>query len=278
VGSWPEEIEKSAALVANRAKKDIVICMSGGVDSEIVATTFKKLGIPFKILIMKFENNYNAHDISWSRKWAENNSVPYEIVDFNIQNFMTTGYKKYLKEGLVSNNIFRYFVIEMLKIIEDKNGFGILGGKSVGLSLLQHKLDDYTVYDQYDIGSLAPIEWIRRNDVDHCVFFYQSTPEIHKAYLNDPVNQFIINNPMYLRSMGSNEAFKTVMIRGLFPHMASRPKYHGFEKIYELRWQCQAEMAKYFELDTEVENKRFKYVYYNNMISINIDDVKKQLK
>lgn len=281
-GTWIQEIENSAKLIAESTKKDIWICLSGGVDSEIVATTFKNLGIPFRILIVKFENEYNAHDVFWAHRWAETNKIPYEVVEFDMYGFIMSGHKQYLKEDLVSNNLFRYFCIELLKIVEGKNGYAILGGKSYGISLAQQELnqvlDDKTVYDQYDIGSLAPIEWSRKNGTDHCLFFYQSTPEIHKAYLTEPINQFVINNPAYLRSPGSNEAFKTAMIRGLFPAMATRPKYHGFEKIYQLRETCQIEMAKYFELDSDVSNKRFKKIFHNNMISIKIEDVLNQLK
>ena len=276
---WTEEIKLSAKLISQTINKDIWICMSGGIDSEVVADTFKDLAIPFKALIARFEDDINKHDIIHAQRWCLQNKIEYKFFDINIIDFLKTGYKEYLHQDLVSNNVFRYFSIELLKQIENMNGFGILGGKSVGLSLLQLPEDskDLSIHDDYDIGSLAPIEWCRKNNLNHCVFFYQTSPEIHRAFLNDPINQMLMVHPYMLRSKGSNEAAKTLMMRSHFPLTDIRNKFHGFEKIMDLREETQIEMAKYFDLDLEVLNKRFKRIYYNNHITIPIGDVIQQL-
>ena len=280
--TWTEEIKKSAQMLASSTNRDIWICMSGGIDSEVVAKTFKDLGIPFRALIAQFPDKLNEHDIVYARRWCEHYNVEYKLIDFNMLDFIKHGHTKYLKDGLVSNNIFRYFCIEMLQCIEDMNGFGILGGKSVGLGLLQKDKDiidpnNDPIYDSYDIGSLAPIEWCRKNNLNHCVFFYQTSSEIHKAYLNDPINQMLINNPYMLRASSANEAAKTLMMRSHFPFTVPRTKHHGFEKIMGIREEAQKNMARYFGLDPETDNKRFKFVFYNNHISIPIEQVLEQL-
>jgi hypothetical protein len=276
---WTEEIKISARTLAQNIDKDIWICMSGGIDSEVVAKTFKDLEIPFKVLIARFNDSINQHDIIYAQRWCEYYNIEYKFFDINIIDFLNHGYKEYLTQDLVSNNVFRYFSIELLKQIEEMGGFGILGGKSVGLSLLQlpETSTDFSVNDNYDIGSLAPIEWCRKNNVNHCVFFYQTSPEIHKAYLDDPVNQMLIKNPYMLRSGSANDAAKTLMMRSHFPFSVARSKFHGFEKIMDLREKTQIDMANYFNLDIETANKRFKRVYYNDHISIPIEEVFKQL-
>jgi hypothetical protein len=280
VGRWTEEIKTSAKLLANSTNRDIWICMSGGIDSEVVANTFKDLGIPFRALIAQFPDKLNEHDIVYARRWCENNKIEYKIFNFDMLDFIKHGHTKYLKEGLVSNNIFRYFCIELLQYIEDINGFGILGGKSVGLRLAQSVKgaeDNTTIYDNYDIGSLAPIEWCHKNNLKHCLFFYQSTSEIHQAYLNDPINQMLINNPYMLRSSSANEAAKILMMRSHFPLLVPRTKHHGFEKIAEIRETAQKNMANYFGLDSITENKRYKAVFYNDQISNPVSQVLEQL-
>jgi hypothetical protein len=277
--SWTEEIKLSAKIVAQSTNKDIWICMSGGIDSEMVARTFKDLGIPFKALIAQFNDGLNSHDIIYSQRWCQHHNIEYKIFDFNIVDFLNNGYKIYLKQNLVSNNVFRYFSIELLKQVEELNGFGILGGKSSGLCLLQLPEDstDFSIHDDYDIGALAPIEWSRLNSLNHCVFFYQSTAEIHQAYLDDPINQLLVTHPYMLRSGSSSEAAKTLMMRSHFPFAIARSKFNGFEKIVNIREQTQLKMAQYFNLDTSVENKRFKKLYFNNHITIPFNDVVKQL-
>lgn len=280
--TWVQEIENSAKMIAKTTDKDIYICMSGGVDSEIVAETFKKLGIPFTALITRFNAELNAHDIVYSHRWCEANNVPYVIFDFDMYDFLLVGYKQYLEQGLVSNNVFRYLTIEMIKKVESLNGYAVLGGKSVGLGLKQKFISDFdteqeVVYEHYDIGSLAPIEWCRKNNLDHCIFFYQTSSEIHQAYLNDPINQFLIDNPSYLRSVGSNESAKSLMVRAHFPHLMVRNKHNGFEKIWQLREACQIDMANYFNLDSDIKNKRFNRLFYNDQISTPVHEILQQL-
>jgi hypothetical protein len=279
VGAWTEEIKISAQMLADTAKRDIWICMSGGIDSEVVARTFKDLGIPFRALIARFNDNLNAHDIVYSQRWCEYHKVEYRIFDIDIVEFLKTGYQQYLDQNLVSNNVFRYLSIELLKQVEELNGFGILGGKSVGISLRQvsENSDDFSLHDDYDIGSLAVVEWCRKNQLDHCAFFYQTSPEIHRAYLNDPVNQLLLANPYMLRSIASNSAAKTLMMRSHFPFAVPRAKFHGFEKIMDLRESTQIAMAQYFGLDTETATKRFKKIYFNDHITIPIEQVFEQL-
>jgi hypothetical protein len=276
---WSEEIKKAAIQLAEQSTRDIWICMSGGIDSEITAQTFKDLGIPFKAVIFQFPNDLNLHDIKYANEWCIRNKVERTVIDFDIVDFLKNNFRQYLKQDLVSNNIFRYLNIEILKAVEERNGFAVLGGRSAGLSLKQGTdHEDLSVYDTYDIGSLAPLEWMRINNLDHCLFFYQLTPEMHLSFLEDPVNDFLIRNPIYLRSQGSGEAAKTLLMRGHFPRATVRDKHHGFEEVMHLREVAQIEMARYFNLDTSIIGKRFTRVYHNDHIYIPVTQVFKQLK
>ena len=280
--SWTEEIKIAAATIAESTNRTIWICMSGGIDSEAVARTYKNANIPFKALIAKFPDDLNIHDISYAISWCEKNKIEYKIFEFDMISFLKEGYKKYLNQNLLSNNAFRYYTIELLQYIEDMNGFGIFGGKSAGLDLEQkiyNEIDPNNdpVCDTYDIGSLAPLEWCRKNNLNHSVFFYQTTSEIHSAYLQDPVNQMLINNPYILKSGSIGVPAKTIMMRSHFPDTTPRIKYHGFEKIMDLRTATQQDIANYFGLDTDIANKRFKSLIKNNQLAITINEVRNQL-
>ena len=279
---WTEEIKRSALLVSQSTDRDIWVCMSGGIDSEIVAHTFKELNIPFQAFIVKFSNNLNEHDIVHAIRWCKDNKIKYRIFDFDVINFIKIDYKKYLTHNLIVNNIFRYFSIELINEIENMNGFAVLGGKSVGLRLLQcnedvNKFTQNSVHDCYDIGSLAPLEWCQKNNLNHCVFFYQASSEIHQAYLNDPVNQMLIHNPYMLRATSINNCAKILMMRSHFPSATPRPKFHGFEKITKMREETEINIANYFGLDTNIVDKKYKNMFYNNQIVIPINQVIKQL-
>jgi len=280
--SWTEEIKIAATTIAQATNKDIWVCMSGGVDSEIVARTLKNANIPFRVLICRFLDDLNSHDISFAIEHCKFYGIDYKIFDFDIIEFLREGYKTHMNQNLVSNNVFRYLTIELLQQIEDMNGYAIVGGKSAGLELQQKRLvevdpNNDPVCDTYDIGSLAPLEWCRKNNLNHSVFFYQTTSEIHAAYLKDPVNQLLINNPYMSRSGWMGPPAKTMMVRSLFPELKPRPKHNGFESIKDLRLATEIKMAQYFGLDAEVWDKRFKTLFSNNQIAIPVSEVQQQL-
>jgi hypothetical protein len=279
---WTEEIKIAADIIARSTNKDIWVCLSGGIDSEVVARTLKNNNIPFRALIARFPDDLNAHDIGYAIEYCETNGVDYKIFDFDMIKFLREGYKTYMNQNLVSNNVFRYYAIELLQQIENMNGYAILGGRSAGIELQQKRIadidpNDDPVCDTYDIGSLAPLEWCRKNNLDHCVFFYQASSEIHAAYLKEPVNQLLINNPYMLRSGWAGIPAKTLIFRSHFPELKPRIKYHGFEKIIDLRISTQFEMARYFGLDADVQDKRFKNLETNNQIATPVSQVQQQL-
>lgn len=53
---------------------NIFVAMSGGIDSEFIAKTFHRLGIPFTPLIVQIDD-LNEADIWWAYKWCKDNNV-----------------------------------------------------------------------------------------------------------------------------------------------------------------------------------------------------------
>jgi len=67
---------------------EYVITMSGGIDSEIVAETFYRLNIPFRVLIQRLFKGANDYDIMYAVKFCKERSIPYKIIGLSFDKFV----------------------------------------------------------------------------------------------------------------------------------------------------------------------------------------------
>src|SRR5438874_953783 len=73
--TWKEEIYSAARAIANKTKKPIWICSSGGIDSEVACRAFFDQGINFSVLTIEHEAGTNSHDISYAINWCRARGV-----------------------------------------------------------------------------------------------------------------------------------------------------------------------------------------------------------
>ena len=91
VTTWEQECINTADEIFQSTIKPIQVCFSGGVDSEVVAESFRKSGNPFEITIMRFENNLNLHDIEWAIKYCDKHKIKCNFYDINVHDFYKLG-------------------------------------------------------------------------------------------------------------------------------------------------------------------------------------------
>lgn len=60
---WRAECIDAAPEIRKSTNKKLVLAMSGGVDSEIVAESFRLANIPFSTVICRFTIDLNSHDV-----------------------------------------------------------------------------------------------------------------------------------------------------------------------------------------------------------------------
>ena len=95
-----EEAQIAAALIYKEAKqigKNIVLCLSGGIDSEAMLRAFMSSSVPFQAVIMRFNDNLNFFDIETIIPFCNKNHIDYKIFDLDILDFFESG--KYLYYG-----------------------------------------------------------------------------------------------------------------------------------------------------------------------------------
>ena len=87
-----ECINAANKIVRKNIKKlPIAVMMSGGIDSELVAESFRISNIPFSCIIGRLlttvENNniiFNEHDFKYAETWCIKNKIQYNFVDIDI--------------------------------------------------------------------------------------------------------------------------------------------------------------------------------------------------
>lgn len=246
--SWVEELKSSAKAIASSTKKPIWIASSGGIDSEVVCEIFFNLGISFKVLTVAYSKGENAHDIAYAKAWCDEHRIEQRIHELDFEEFLNGEMRELVEAGYIGRRPFRYMQIKYLSLIEELGGYGILGGGEQ-LYEIAHTNEESDKADPFlamETGYTCPLEWCRRNGVEHEPYFYFSRPEILLAWMREPTINFMLHNPYLLKHPSNMYAIKAIVIRSYFPSQKWRLKYHGYEKLSDFVQRTEAFTQTYF--------------------------------
>ena len=230
-----KEIYYSAKLL----KQEVFLCLSGGVDSEAMLQAFLFAEVPFKAIIMRFNDNLNDFDIQEILDFCESQRIPYEIFDLNLFDFFESG--KYLEYGKKYQCQSPQLATH-LYLCDHIKGCPVLswqapevyyhikeGGERVSSKGLPNCL--HAVYLRYFVAN-------KRMGVP---FFFLYTPELLTAFFHLPfIQRIIFFGRQGAHACGSYE-LKCIKYRGSgFPVWPKGQAYTGFEKVkdyYDLKDQ-----------------------------------------
>lgn len=233
---WLDETHRAARLVAESTDKPLYLCMSGGIDSEVMAEAFLAEKIPFTALTLEYPFDLNQHDIVFAKSWCRQRQVPHKILPFDLVKMMVEA--KLADEGYVTGNIFRYLQVALLEVVESLGGAAVLGAGELlyqaPLDKAALTIDDVTI--ELDTGMTVAAEWCKRNNLlHHTPFFFYSTPELPRAWMRLPHVKFSLEHPEIYKHRTNRNGYKIIMYRSMFPQQAPRNKFNGFENVKSLR-------------------------------------------
>lgn len=250
---WDKEIRAAAVSLANSTSKPIWICLSGGIDSEVVCEIFQELDIPFRVLTVAFRDGVNAHDIKYAHDWCAERKIEQRIVDFDLERFAEL-IPKLLDQGHIADHFFRYFQVHLVQLVEEMGGFAILGGGEQLYELNGLAPRPENVALNFDVGFSASLSWCKKNRTVHEPFFYFSRPEIIHSWMKIPLVEFCLQHPEVFVHPQNKYVLKVMAMRIFFPRQKWRPKYNGFEKVEAIRHRVRRELRKV--LGTRNQNYR----------------------
>ncbi len=234
--SWKAELYATARSIAEKTQRPIWIASSGGVDSEVACRAFFDQNIDFSVLTLEHVEGTNRHDIHYAVKWCRERSVPQKIIPFDATHFLTNGFKKYV-DAWPAIHPFRYLQFDILEIIEEMGGYGVLcsGEQLYQADMNKKQLSRADMYLPLSNGTVLPLAWCAKQAIDHEPYFHFGTPELVLSYMRLPLVAFALENPdAVFRHEANAYTLKRLAYQSVWTDIEVRYKSHGFEKMRPL--------------------------------------------
>ncbi len=224
--SWKEECLLAANEIFRAQESRLRVCFSGGVDSEMMAESFRLNGIDFVAVIMRFDNGLNQHDILYAEKYCQKHQIKVEYYDIDIIQYMESSdfLEIALKAGVIAPGI--VFQIHMARSLSEKGLFPVLGAGDVWLK----KIDNFWYVLQSEVfGAIHRGQLAFR--FPGVMRFFHYTPEQVLSFLEDSTVRKMLSNGF--PGVTSQMEVKEEILRPHF-QLESRIKYTGVEKFKDL--------------------------------------------
>lgn len=226
--SFKEECINVCRRVSNYAKsvgRIPVILLSGGMDSEIVVRAFRDSGEPFKIVVNKFSNDLNSHEMSYVDKFLKSQNLTAEFVEFDIESWLRSDEALQMADDSKCPYSEMLPTMKLLSEVHNQGGIPVLGNGDFYSS----RIEDQWMYVEYEYI----LSWMRycvEKNIVGSINFFQQTSEIVLAMALDPmINQTVREN------IEPNVRLTKYKIYQKYWNDAEiRPKFNGAEKIQNI--------------------------------------------
>lgn len=140
---------------ADALGKKIYVCMSGGLDSEITALSFKLAEIEFTPFIVDYKG-MNDFDTAYAIVWCAENRITPVVHVLDLENFFETELLDFAKRSQVTSPQ----ILTYQKIIEivnkQYNGYFVMGGEIRVKSNLEKEVIATYAWDKWERGHGGP--------------------------------------------------------------------------------------------------------------------------
>ncbi len=239
VQDWKSECLIAAKQIAETTSKQIYVCFSGGIDSEVAIESFRLAGIPVVAAIMRFKNGLNSHDISWAEKYCRRHQIRMEYYDVDVNAFYQS--QEY-REVISATNCFYPMLSLQMKIMEwvaQNGGFPVVGSAECYVERLP--TGNWVLFEREIYASLYRFQ-ILKNFEGVCGFF-QWSPEIMYSFLIDPMIGKLVAGEIFGKT-NSLEIKQHIYGHHFLTEL--RPKYYGWEQFGELEQKLRMKLLSRF--------------------------------
>lgn len=244
---WREQLIKTADHIGQQALaqgRKLYLCLSGGIDSEVMALAFMAAGHKFTAFTVR--HPYNTHDTRYAYRFCTEHSIQQEWADLDITEF----HKIYRARGYRAVNLFRYLQLWILEQIGSRGGMAVLGG---GEQI--YYAENNSLYLKFDPGFVLPLVWLEDHpEQQHWPYFHMTTPELMASYQQIDLIRLLTSQPQYYRDNHVLSIEKILIYHANWPGMERRSKYNGFENLLPLRRYIENELSQAYP---EIEPKLF---------------------
>jgi hypothetical protein len=201
--TFRNECIDSVKKIRERTDKTLLVNMSGGIDSEMIARSLLLADISFTAQIWVYEDNLNDHDITYAIKFCESNNIPIRYLNINIKNF----FEKTIYE-ITEKWPTPFWAMPLQQYVTDltpENYYSIFGEghlvfhmtdpeEKVNLYAMDYKFNRNDIKKQKFEPFLFEMEcatnvtrYMNETGKTGCPRFFKYTPEIMLAYMRHPI-------------------------------------------------------------------------------------------
>lgn len=229
----------------------IMVCYSGGIDSEVTLRSFLEQKIPVRAAIMKMRYDLNFHDYKLAIKFCEKNNVKYHLFEIDAMEFLHTDMWSYAD----THKMISPQIPFQLWLLDQFDEFPVVCGGDLPLYV-----EDKQIKYKFKPQTTTVSRHLMMSGREGGPLFHIHNPEQVYSFLNDEIvtlwrKQFIsspIDNVYML---------KPLIYEKYFPGLIPRWKWTGVEMFSPLDKK---------KLRPQMENK---YTKYNNSAVISVEDL-----
>ena len=224
------EAEKTAYYFYKKYKtKKLVLCMSGGLDSEVMAESFLRAGAPFQVSIWRFKHGSNDYDIKHAIHFCKKHKLDYEIEICNLNWFYVSKmHGVYCKKYLCNSPQVAVHLYMLEKLFKEPNIAVFLPWQAPHFyyNSKLRKAEALIIYFRY----LAYYRFFKLNKTPGSPYFIISRSPLLYSFLKLPFVKQIMNNPIIAKQ--DSYKIKTILYKqGGFLSKPKAGKFTGFDKI-----------------------------------------------
>lgn len=251
-----QEAIRAAKLIYNEAHsigQDVVLCLSGGVDSEAMLWSFIAAEVNFKCIFMRFENDLNDYDLVDNVELCKKLGVEFSYYDVNIRDFYES--EKYYQYGQKYRCQSPQLAAH-LHLINAIKGYPVLAGNPLEI----YAIDKNIVHNIPGDLHCTYLRFFVQNNRAGAPYFFLYTPELCYSFLHGEIMQELL----YFARLGADVNFfyelKCLIYRDAGFNIKPRSdKFTGFEKLRKL----------YDKLDNSTHGQAFDLRFRAPLVQLN---------
>jgi hypothetical protein len=243
--SFKGEFIEAAQICKEKANGRIVLCFSGGLDSELVCKALQYVGANFTAITFTYNGWYNNYDINQAKQTYDELNLPHRFIDIDIEHIIDYKIDEYHEQGYHGNNIYRYMQIEFIKKAYEFGDFPIICSGEQRFML--KNLDDNVLIDHTNslkykdknnetgilisAGSTNVLDYMKANKLTANPYFLYTTPELIAAYQQVPIIDFSLRQKDFYSNPAMTYGMKNIAYHNVWPELRMRRKSNGFDNL-----------------------------------------------
>jgi hypothetical protein len=222
---YNKERLRIAQLQYNDLGSDLVLFVSGGLDSEIMVRSYVEQGLKPLCIIIKFNGDYNSGDVNEAVDLLTELEVAYKIIDFDVKEFYHSGRAAELAREIQCE------LLPFLVFFDISRTLGVptvLGGE---LLIEKYRIVNHAhewVLRNFETYEAAHVRFSKIYNIPFVIEWFSYTPELMLYYLEHPrVKSIQLPTSPFL----SITPVKNQILREIIPGLRKKSKGTGFENL-----------------------------------------------